>query len=502
MSRRHFRVLSVLGTGGFGLVLRARQEGPDGFRAEVALKLLREDVARDEEKAARLRDEARLLGCLRHPTLVAARDLVTLDVGQAIVMDLVEGPNLSAVLDTREPLSIPAALAIVATVADALDYAWSAPGPDGGPLRLLHRDIKPANLAVSRHGEVKLLDLGVARAEHAGREALTCSEVRGTPQYMAPERMLHQDTPAVDVFALGLVLFNLLSCYTLESIGAKPEELAAHLDEIRADLAGRYGEDNPCFEPLFELIRSCMAWEPAARPSPAELSARARALLAVSEGERLHTWAARAIPPLMASPPRFPESAPWVGRVLRERPEGLSPARALSVSGASLAWAGAAISLTVLSVLVGMWAGSRLALERASSWDQPALTSAVDDGQGAGQAATGGEVEAWTPPGDDVEPARAPEHLSGSTTSHRAPPSAPAPVPVSLAGDALSVALEAGGALFPLPGDVSPGTYTIRARFPGYEQAFAAGEVRVGADGSMRVHCRSDVEMCRGEGGG
>lgn len=116
-----------------------------------------------------------------------------------------------------------AALAIVEEVASALHAAWHQDGPDGAPLRLIHRDIKPSNLRITAHGEVKMLDFGVARAELSSREEHTQEAAFGTVPYMAPERFYGEDTVAGDVYALGVTLFEMLT-------GVKPGKSAMDAD--------------------------------------------------------------------------------------------------------------------------------------------------------------------------------------------------------------------------------------------------------------------------------
>ena len=152
---RRYEVLGVLGRGGFGTVYRAQLLGQGGFRKAVALKVLNPDMTGVAEVASRLRDEARILGLVRHRALVQVDGLVQLDGRWAVVMEYVPGVDLRVLL-RGGPVPVGPALEVAGEVAGALNAAYSAKGPDGSPLRLLHRDIKPGNVLVTAMGEVKV----------------------------------------------------------------------------------------------------------------------------------------------------------------------------------------------------------------------------------------------------------------------------------------------------------------------------------------------------------
>jgi serine/threonine-protein kinase len=198
-------VVEAVGRGGFGTVYRAELMGPSGFRKQVALKVLNPDLPEAIGVAERLRDEARLLGMLRHRAIVQVDGLHLLNGRWTVVMEFVEGVDLKQLLAEVGPLSPGLALEIVQEVANALHYAYelsadhsvsvrATRAADGslsvsGGLRLLHRDIKPGNIQLTAAGEVKVLDFGVARADFADREAQTQSIYFGSLNYMAPERL-------------------------------------------------------------------------------------------------------------------------------------------------------------------------------------------------------------------------------------------------------------------------------------------------------------------------
>ena len=168
---RRYRIHEVLGKGSFGLVYRAELLGAGGFSKPVALKVLRGSFDPSAEIEQRLRDEARLLGMLRHPNVVQVDGLARLPDGWAVVMEYIQGVDVG-VLIRIGPLPPRAALEIACEVAGALHSAWALPSPlTGQALKLVHRDLKPGNLRITAHGEVKILDFGAARAEVGTREA-------------------------------------------------------------------------------------------------------------------------------------------------------------------------------------------------------------------------------------------------------------------------------------------------------------------------------------------
>ena len=143
----------VLGQGGFGTVYRADLIGEDGFQKEVALKLLTRAGPDRAQLTERLRDEARMLGLVRHRALVGVDALIRLDGHPCIVMERVDGVSLDDLLEHTGPLPPGAALEVAAEIAAALHAAWHTE-VDGRPLRLLHRDVKPANVLLGPTGDM------------------------------------------------------------------------------------------------------------------------------------------------------------------------------------------------------------------------------------------------------------------------------------------------------------------------------------------------------------
>jgi serine/threonine-protein kinase len=264
-----------------------------GVTTDVALKVLLREAGGDGQAARRMRDEGRLLARLHHPGIVQVHDLVELDGRLALVTELVDGRDLGACLYGPDPIPLRALLEVVARTAEALDAAWNGTdGPEGGPLRLVHRDVKPSNILVSRHGDVRLLDFGLARTDEVSREAHTRTDLLvGSPAYMAPERYLERaERSASDVFSLGATLFEGLTHTRLldlpltmaASFAVAPARFAAHVDERFAGLAAPPS--------VVELVRALLAFDPNARPTAADTAIRCDDLAATMDGPSLATW--------------------------------------------------------------------------------------------------------------------------------------------------------------------------------------------------------------------
>lgn len=265
---RSYRLEDRLGAGGFGEVYRAELLGDGGFRKPVAIKLLHAHLAERPGHLERLRDEARVLGLLRHPGLVGIDGLVRVHSAGtahwAMVLELVDGPPLDTLVNDVGPLPHAVVLQIGRELAAALDAAHNAV-IDGRPLALVHRDVKPSNVHLGPDGRVKLLDFGIAVASFDAREARTAAGgVLGTPHYMAPERLIGDDGPESDLFALGATLATLLTGRL-----PAPAELGSSNHEARITrlLDGVPGDWTERLQPLLTYL-------PSERPTAAEVERR------------------------------------------------------------------------------------------------------------------------------------------------------------------------------------------------------------------------------------
>lgn len=201
-----YQVGDTLGFGGMSEVHRGRDLR---LGRDVAIKVLRADLARDPSFQARFSREAQNAASLNHPAIVAVYDTgeTTTEAGTIpyIVMEFVDGDTLRDVLKKEGPLPPRRAMEIVADVCAALDFSHRH--------GIVHRDIKPANVMLNRAGAVKVMDFGIARAVSDGQATMTATAaVIGTAQYLSPEQARGEAVDArSDVYATGCVLYELLT---------------------------------------------------------------------------------------------------------------------------------------------------------------------------------------------------------------------------------------------------------------------------------------------------
>lgn len=254
-----YTVTRVIGRGTCGTVWEGA--GPDG---PVAVKLLREDLAADQTLIARFVQERTVLTSLVHPNVVAVRDLVVDGTDLALVMDLVRGTDLRERLDAKRALPPADAVALAADVAAGLAAAHAR--------GVVHRDVKPENVLLdSVTGAARLTDFGIARLVDGPRRT-RATRIVGTPDYLAPEVIEGcLPGPPVDVYALGTLIFELLTGWTPFGGGHPGAVLRRHVTETVPDVPGMP-------EPLTELFANCLSKAPAARLTAAEIAGRLRVL--------------------------------------------------------------------------------------------------------------------------------------------------------------------------------------------------------------------------------
>ena len=256
-----------LGRGAFGSVYRGRVR--DTGEA-VAVKVLLEELAADPDVVTRfLRERTALVG-LRHRSLVAVRDLVVEGDVLALVMQLVEGPDLRAYQRGRGTLGPEESAVLVADVADALSVAHAA--------HIIHRDVKPANVLLQQESggfRPLLTDFGIARLADAPSVTRT-SQVVGTPYYLSPEVISgRKATPAVDVYACGIMLYELLT-------GHPPFRGRDAMEVFRAHQTAMPQRPAGLSERLWSVALAALAKDPDQRPTAADLAVRLRAAVRTS----------------------------------------------------------------------------------------------------------------------------------------------------------------------------------------------------------------------------
>ena len=232
----HFKITAKLGEGGMGEVYRAEDTR---LGREVAIKVLPAALTGDPERLARFEREAKVLASLNHPNIAGIYQIEEADEQQLLVMELVEGEDLTDRLG-RGAVPVDEAVGITSQVTEGLEAAHGR--------GIVHRDLKPANIKVTADGQVKILDFGLAKAHEAAEETspdttrsptLTAQMTQagvilGTAAYMAPEQARGQEAdPRSDIWALGVVLYEMLIGDRLFSEPTVSDTLAAVL---RADI--------------------------------------------------------------------------------------------------------------------------------------------------------------------------------------------------------------------------------------------------------------------------
>lgn len=260
-----YRVLKKLGAGGMGAVYEVEHSR---LRKRFALKVLPESHLQKPRILERFHREMESAGKLQHENVVTASDAGEDKGCHYLVMELVEGPSLSALAARHRQLPVAEACELIRQAAAGVQHAH-----DRG---LIHRDLKPANLMLTREGCVKVLDFGLARLHDSDSETLTATNhVMGTPDYMAPEqgRSAHNVDGRADVYALGATLFKLLTGRApledqhdpslMRKLQALATESAPSIGTLRQDLPIR----------LVRLVDRMVARDPDSRPStPGEVA--------------------------------------------------------------------------------------------------------------------------------------------------------------------------------------------------------------------------------------
>jgi tRNA A-37 threonylcarbamoyl transferase component Bud32/pimeloyl-ACP methyl ester carboxylesterase len=260
-----YRIVALLGAGGMGEVYRAHDFN---LGRDVALKTLPPEFARNPERLARFRREARTLASLNHPNIAAIYGLEESGGTGCLVLELVEGET------PRGPLAVQRALDYARQVADALEAAH-----DRG---IINRDLKPANIKVTPQGRVKVLDFGVAKAIWGSESnpdlSQTAGHIVGTPGYMSPEQARGKEVnKRTDVWAFGCLLYELLAgkrTFRGETVSDVIAAVLEHEPNWRALPANTPAK-------IRELLRRCLA-----KDANRRLSSIADARTTVEEAQR------------------------------------------------------------------------------------------------------------------------------------------------------------------------------------------------------------------------
>lgn len=252
--KQRYLVGNLIAHGGMAAVYRGQDLQEN---RTVALKLVQKTISTSSVPAVCLRREALLLASLRHPSIVQIFDEGQHDDFCFLVLEFIEGTSLLHELQRHHRLTVEHALKIAHAVALALGAAHRS--------GVIHQDVKPSNIMLGRHGEIKLIDFGIAGTCQEQQESAASFEdlLWGTPQYLAPELAQgHRISPATDIYALGAVLYEMLLGRP-PFLGETPDAIV--MQQI-CNVPPSPRQQNPLLPPaLEEVLLRCLEKEPTRR---------------------------------------------------------------------------------------------------------------------------------------------------------------------------------------------------------------------------------------------
>ena len=224
-----YRLLERVAVGGMAEVFKAMRSGVEGFEKVVAVKRILPHLSDNKEFVDMFINEAKMVAGLTHPNIVQIFDLGRIDKSYYIAMEYVHGRDLRTILRrTRERnmrLPLDLSVLVVSKVCSALEFAHRKKDSRGRPMLIVHRDVSPQNVLVSREGEVKLADFGIAKAI-GRREKSATGIIKGKFAYMSPEQSIGAELDGrSDLFSVGTLLYILTT-------GRKPFEGEADMDVL------------------------------------------------------------------------------------------------------------------------------------------------------------------------------------------------------------------------------------------------------------------------------
>jgi serine/threonine-protein kinase len=218
-SQQRYRVVEKLESGGMAEVFRAESEGLQGFRKQVAIKRVLPHLSSKKKFISMFLDEARLSAQLSHSNCVQVFDIGVGDSAFFIVMEFVDGANLKAIVEhlkkSGRDFPVEAAVYISLELCKGLAYAHELTDNSGMALNIVHRDMSPPNVLITKNGEVKIVDFGLAKA-NSQLEKSEPGIIKGKFSYLSPEAAMGQEVDArTDIFAVGIILWELLAAQRL-----------------------------------------------------------------------------------------------------------------------------------------------------------------------------------------------------------------------------------------------------------------------------------------------
>jgi serine/threonine protein kinase len=216
MSDNRYRITERVAAGGMAEVFRGVAESMRGFKKNIAIKRILPSLTKNKKFVAMFLDEARLSLALQHANIVQVFDIGHSEDTYFIVMEYVDGVDLKALLDWRRRIGrrIPIAhsLYLAIEICKGLSYAHELPNPEtGAPMGIVHRDISPPNVLISKQGEIKVVDFGLAKAT-SQVEITDPGVVKGKMSYLSPEAARGEEVDSrADIFAVGILMYEMLT---------------------------------------------------------------------------------------------------------------------------------------------------------------------------------------------------------------------------------------------------------------------------------------------------
>jgi eukaryotic-like serine/threonine-protein kinase len=265
-AQQRYRVIEKIASGGMAEVFRAESAGLEGFKKTVAIKRVLPHLAQKKEFIGMFLDEARLSATLSHSNVVQVFDIGVGDETYFIVMEYVDGANLKSVIEHRkqinQPLPIEAACMITLKTCEGLAYAHEVQDALGQPLGIVHRDVSPPNVLITRHGEVKVVDFGLAKA-NSQLESSEPGIIKGKFSYLSPEAAHGEEVDLrTDIFATGIILWEMITGHRL-FMGDTDLGTVRAVQAARVPPLSQYVKDVPAA--LEQIIGHALARDPKAR---------------------------------------------------------------------------------------------------------------------------------------------------------------------------------------------------------------------------------------------
>lgn len=262
-----YTLIRKLASGGMAEVHLAATQGPGGFQKSLVVKRIHPHLAEDERFVAMFLDEARLAAMLSHPNIVQIFDFGVAEGRYFLAMELVDGVNLRTLMqaagEQKRSLDPLVCARLISLACEGLAYAHEFRDPSSGEaLHLVHRDVSPDNLLLARNGSLKVADFGIARSDSATSRT-NAGLVKGKLTYMAPEQLQAGAlSPRTDLYALGVVLYELLTGALPYEGPAENEIIAGLLTNKRVPVTARRAETPPA---LVRILERLLAQDPADR---------------------------------------------------------------------------------------------------------------------------------------------------------------------------------------------------------------------------------------------